>query len=518
MINLHALQLEAGVDFCLMENPTTSIGYLTPTWLTSVRDFMANHNITMTISDQPNLIVRSPTDQFIMQPEHLQRYTPAQQKDINLVRLHLQATTLVDLADTNRPEAICLHSLDGNRPSNFKRDSYWPRQPVPSTQQKRLWKRFIASSFLRYIPLWKQTPMTVAAATVFTTGPQVPQPHYTETLDPIKFSLLTGYIKSLPKTQRRMISDVKQTATDLQVWRAFRSRERLAIASDGGLDGQHGTFGWVLATKKMTIFECGGPVDGPYDTISSTRSELAGFASALLFITAIYRHWGIRHQCTFKWITDSKASLSRVIKMVRKRSVIGRLPHNSDLLTLIRSLMMENRRMIVLSWVKGHQDRLKAYESLSLEAQLNMTANFLATRYRLRGKLRATQYTDHPYHQRISLSLNGVQLTSQIDECFRFHINGYHLRRYLQSKRKWTDRIWDSINFDLFGRHYQQLGAALQVFQTKLSYDQLPLGRINLYRSKVADKQVALCPCCTRATEDTFHFLAATTIQLSTMV
>ncbi len=267
-----------------------------------------------------------------------------------------------------------------------------------------------SAGYLRYIlPLWKQTPMTELAATMFTTEPQIPQPSHTETLDRIKFSLLSGYIKSLPKTQRRMISDVKQTATDLQFWRAFQSRERLTIASDGGLDGQHGTFGWVLATKKLILYECGGPVDGPYDTIPSTQSELAGFALALLFNTAVYQHWGIRHRCTFKLITDRKASLcSRVIKMVRKRSVIGRLPQDSDLLTLMRSLMMENRRMIALSWVKGHQDRLQAYESLSREAQLNMTANFLATRYRLRGQLRPTQYIDHPYHQRILLSLNGV--------------------------------------------------------------------------------------------------------------
>jgi hypothetical protein len=57
MINLHAMQLEAGVGFGLLEEPSIKIPYLTPTWITSVRSFMANHNLQITITDQPKLAV-----------------------------------------------------------------------------------------------------------------------------------------------------------------------------------------------------------------------------------------------------------------------------------------------------------------------------------------------------------------------------------------------------------------------------------------------------------------------------
>jgi hypothetical protein len=33
-----------------------------------------------------------------------------------------------------------------------------------------------------------------------------------------------------------MLQSVNQKATDLQIWRALRSKERLIVASDGGLD------------------------------------------------------------------------------------------------------------------------------------------------------------------------------------------------------------------------------------------------------------------------------------------
>jgi hypothetical protein len=66
--------------------------------------------------------------------------------------------------------------------------------------------------------------------------------------------------------------------------RAFRSKERIIIAA----------FGRVIATRKMTLYKCGVPVDGPFVTTSSTRSELFGFASALLWLPAVSGHWGLQ--------------------------------------------------------------------------------------------------------------------------------------------------------------------------------------------------------------------------------
>jgi hypothetical protein len=70
---------------------------------------MYQHNITATISDTLH-IYRSPQDQCIMEGITLKQYTPQQQRDINLVRLYLQAITLFDLSTpdgkTIRPNAL----------------------------------------------------------------------------------------------------------------------------------------------------------------------------------------------------------------------------------------------------------------------------------------------------------------------------------------------------------------------------------------------------------------------------
>jgi hypothetical protein len=94
LISLKYTQLEAGVPFNLLAKPHISIPYITPTWATSVRQFLYQHNITVNISDTLRIRYSNNFDRCIMDSETIKRYSPSQQKDINLVRLHLQVLTL----------------------------------------------------------------------------------------------------------------------------------------------------------------------------------------------------------------------------------------------------------------------------------------------------------------------------------------------------------------------------------------------------------------------------------------
>lgn len=76
----------------------------------------------------------------------------------------------------------------------------------------------------------------------------------------------------------------------------------------------------------------------------------------------------------------------------------------------------------------------------------------------------------------------------------------------MQSKRRWTDAVWDTIDFELFGQQCRRLAASDQTFRTKLVHDQLPRGKINLQRSSVKDSHVSMCPCCRTNVEDMTHF------------
>ena len=449
----------------------------------------------ITVSDPYCIPLRGPMDEYIMQSQHLNRYSASQQRDINLVRLFLQVSTLADMADTTRSQAIELCFLDGSRPSGFVLNSFWPRQQRPSKAQIRLWKGYIKSSFLRYVPYWKTTPFISALPD----PPQTPPP-------PSTFSDLFSYLESISQNDRRLLDTLEQPASDLKVWRAFRSRRRLHIATDGGLAQSKGTHGWVIALNDCILFQCAGPVDGPFDTTSSTRCELSGYASVLLFLDHLSKFWGIRHRCHFNWYCDSKAAISRVRRFSLRSSVFRRMPPDADLLSIIRQSTLALRRSIRRIWVKGHQDN-RSQHLLSIPAQLNIAADALATEYRLHGSLNSSAKIAHRNQQQCSISINGSRLTSQYNECIRYHVNGYHLRRYIQEKYDWPDSVWDDVDFVLFGSHFRRLNPRLQITRSKIVHDQLPLGERRFKQSTTKDPVLSLCPCCRTSVEDTTHLL-----------
>ena len=154
-LNLQYSQLESGIGEQLLEHPSIHVPYLTPTWILSVRQFLSHHNLSIRMTFPHLAPLRGRYDGYIMQASHLSRYSHSQQRDLNLVRIYLQVTTLSDLVDVARPSTISLSALDGERSLDWIINPLWPRQETPTRQQRRLWKRFITSSYLRYIPYWK---------------------------------------------------------------------------------------------------------------------------------------------------------------------------------------------------------------------------------------------------------------------------------------------------------------------------------------------------------------------------
>ncbi|KAI2508454.1 hypothetical protein MHU86_5981 [Fragilaria crotonensis] len=485
----------AGVGFHLLEKPNHFIPYLTPSWILSVRQFLGNNKMHLQISDLHMDKLHGPTDAYIMQSEHLQRYTPLQQSDLNLVRMWLQVATLADMCDPNRPNCILLCFLDGHRPINFKSSPTWPRQAPPSKAQLRLWKRFIRSSYLRYTPYWKTPPISPISR------PAVP------TALPHSFPDIQSYIASLQsRTERRLLDGLQQLATDLQVWRAFRSKARLHLASDGGLSETSATHGWTLSTGKHVLFTCSGPVDGPFDTNSSTRSELGGCASALLFLSSLQHLWGLKHRCSFKWYSDSRSAISRFRKYCGRRRSI-RMPSDADLLSIISSSLRVLRRPFRPVWIKAHQDDSIAYNALPLAARLNIDADFLATRYREHGRLRCRPMVDHRPDIGSTLFINGTPVTGQYDDNIRFHVNGYHQRAEIQKTERWDADVWELVDFYTFGKHFRRLRPSLRIQHFKFIHEVLPLGVQRLRESVIKDDSLQRCPCCKISEETHHHFL-----------
>lgn len=148
-------QIEAGISEPLLEYPDIHLLYVTSSWVMSIRQFLSQHNTTVTLTDTLKVELRGATDTCIMDPKLLIRYTPLQQKDINLVRLHLQVITLSDITTADGAD-VCSYMLQGSRrPGQHIRQKTWPRQLPPTASQKRLWRNYISSNYIRYGTKWK---------------------------------------------------------------------------------------------------------------------------------------------------------------------------------------------------------------------------------------------------------------------------------------------------------------------------------------------------------------------------
>jgi hypothetical protein len=158
MISIKYTQIEAGIPEPILERPDLYVSYLTPTWITSLRQFLYTHNITITLTNTLRITYSGKSDQCIMASDSTTRYNPQQQRNINLVCLHLQIITLSDLSDP-QGKTICSQALRGYREDHHKlHDSNWPRQDQFTASQRWIWTRYISSTFLRYNWHWK-TPL-----------------------------------------------------------------------------------------------------------------------------------------------------------------------------------------------------------------------------------------------------------------------------------------------------------------------------------------------------------------------
>ena len=499
LINLAHSQQEAGIGPLLMEHPSTHISYVTPTWITSVRQFMSNHNITLTFTEDYGLKLKTKNDKFIMNLEALACLPEEVQYDINLVRIHLQVNSLAEISDV-KGKRILETALKGQRHREARPDTEWPRQPGPTSQQTFRWKEYLTSVHANQFGFLKR-PVGTASSKPTPNPP--PKPHQCANL-PEALSLLD-------KFQHRLIERSEQVATDTEVWNAFRSKRRLEIITDGGLKDHNATFGWKIITPDRTVlFQGSGPADGPPETESSTRSELFGFAAPMIIVNQLARWWGIKHRCKFRWLVDSQAAIKQVKDIRRKQTLPRHQPENVDVLTTIFHLTKECRRPITIDWVKGHQDDDKHYDELSRDAQLNIDVDRLATNYRESGGRSRAILTHYPPTQ-VSVSINNIRLPGKIEPSIRYHVNGSALKQYVTKFNKWDAFTARCVDWYSFGLNFRTLVPKAQLQHMKLVHDIQPLGWKKHQISKSKETALSMCPCCKAKVETSVHFLTCPT-------
>ena len=225
---------------------------------------------------------------------------------------------------------------------------------------------------------------------------------------------------------------------------------------------------------------------------------------------SLARFWGMSHRCRYKWLTDSKAAISKVTFIIQSSSRPRRYPDNIDLDTAIRELHQSlGGRKMKIKWVRGHQDDRTPYEELPSEAKLNIDSDSLASDHYWSGRgQKPIETIPHFPEFQVSILINGIRYPSKIDQQLRYHINGSYLKNHLQRRYRWNEKVWHLIDFTNFGRFFAKLSISKQVQHMKFVHSLEPIGeQKQRFASHSTSSEYASCPCCRTEIETQLHLL-----------
>jgi hypothetical protein len=155
-----------------------------------------------------------------------------------------------------------------------------------------------------------------------------------------------------------------------------------------------------------------------------------------------------------------------------------------------------------ISHVRGHQDRKKAYQQLSLEAQLNVDADALAREYQsLYGQARPLVLLLP--HSGANLHIAQGTCTAHVPRALRQAEHERPLAAYITMRNKWDEATFRTIDWEAHGRVIKKNNRQ-RIHITKLVHDLVPTNKI-IHRQ---DPNAQICPACqAREVEDRDHVL-----------
>jgi len=146
-ISIRASQLESGIIEDVMMHPGIKISYLTPTWITNKRQFMAQHDLRLEISNAWTQAPQSQHDRALMEIFSESNMSNFKFFHLNCCRIFLQIATAADIATADglrlRPEIFKCKKL-----KDRKSQLLWPNQLELSYLHQRLGKWNKGANFI----------------------------------------------------------------------------------------------------------------------------------------------------------------------------------------------------------------------------------------------------------------------------------------------------------------------------------------------------------------------------------
>ena len=284
----------------------------------------------------------------------------------------------------------------------------------------------------------------------------------------------------------------------------------IQAATDGSVRYEtQGAFRWILSTDTGEHAATGmGPARGYRPT--SYRAEGVGILSLLRFLIRVAEYTSHHEPWRGTIVTDSQSVLKTLaggdvnpdekdepVSIDGERVLVNALCPDWDVLIETQHALLQLPEL-TLKFVKSHQDKGKPYAQLSLNAQLNVDADKLASEYQDQYGAERTVTPRNRAH----LHMPNGSVTSDDAPKLRHAYCGPPLQQYIQTRNKWSDSTIASINWEPHGAALRKQMVHRLHF-IKLVHDILPT---HSWQNKL-DSGKRTCPCCPHQHKDRDHFL-----------
>jgi hypothetical protein len=235
---------------------------------------------------------------------------------------------------------------------------------------------------------------------------------------------MDAQIAALHPSLFHLVSDTELLLPVEDLAEVFSTKKPIYLASDGGASPRKGSYGWVLQVGDLPIARGKGAAQG--SDPHSFRAEGYGMSSGLLYLLQIHLRYGIERQrgVRDKLICNNQGLLTRIERATAWKYMTPNVTLSAewDLESVIVDIYQELGITFEFTHVKSHQDDDGPVDALTLEAQLNVQADALATE----ALKHAPTYNKVMLFPtaKCQLILDGVSITSKIPQAIRGRLKG----------------------------------------------------------------------------------------------
>ena len=303
----------------------------------------------------------------------------------------------------------------------------------------------------------------------------------------------------------------------------------MLIGTDGSVLEDGGTYAFVIYTnledEEPTVAAKSGGWMTPlaeFLELDSHRPEAAALYAAMHFLQGFLRRnpqtfiGPLPEHTALRFVLDNK-SVTQDLEwnLDVTSSVFEYLRADYDILQGIQRLKDTLPIKSTVRWVKGHQDRHKEWDQLSIEAKVNVLADRECDAVYQRQSQQSGIFPTRINGTKAVLLHKGLPVTKKLESYVRIAATAPRHRAHLIKKSKdhdshiediWDDDVFDDIDWQAHGRAFKALRTSRKIQISKYIHKWTPTLKQRSYDNSIDSR----CQSCGRLWEDLNHVLRCT--------